>query len=88
MQQPQLVDVPGVRTHSGLIAQQVKSTLDSLGIADWAGWSLADKNDPASRQSLRYEEFIAPLIKSVQELSSQVVALQQRIAELESKNTP
>jgi hypothetical protein len=37
---------------------------------------------------LRYEEFIAPLIKSVQELSSQVVALQQRIAELESKNTP
>jgi len=88
MQQPQLVDVPGVRTHSGLIAQQVKATLESMGIADWAGWSLADKNDPASRQSLRYEEFIAPLIKSVQELSSQVVALQQRIAELESKNTP
>jgi hypothetical protein len=88
MQQPQLVDVPGIRTHSGLIAQQVKATLDSMGIADWAGWSLADKNDPTSRQSLRYEEFIAPLIKSVQELSSQVVALQQRIAELESKNTP
>ena len=63
---------------SDLSAQQVKSVLDELGIENFAGWVLANKDDPASTQGLRYTEFIAPLIKAVQELS-------QKVADLEAK---
>ena len=53
----------------GLIAQEVKQTLDAVGIGstEFAGWCLTDKNNPDSTQSLRYSEFIAPIIKSIQE---------------------
>jgi hypothetical protein len=68
----------GVRTFHGLSAQQVKATLDQLGVDSFAGWVLADKDDPDSIQGLRYGEFIAPLIKAVQELS-------QKVADLEAK---
>jgi hypothetical protein len=69
---------PGVRTFHGLKAQQVKATLDSLGVDDFAGWVLNNKDDDQSTQGLRYTEFIAPLIKAVQELS-------QKVADLEAK---
>ena len=69
---------PGQRIHHGLIAQEVKQTLDNLGIQDFAGWVLEDKDNPESTQGLRYTEFIAPLIKAVQELS-------QKVADLEAK---
>ncbi len=68
----------GVRTFHGLSAQQVKTTLDAMGIDSFAGWVLTDKDDPNSTQGLRYSEFIAPLIKAVQELS-------QKVADLEAK---
>jgi hypothetical protein len=74
---------PGERTFHGLLAQEVKSTLDEMGVEDFAGWTLDDKNDPDSRQGLRYTEFIAPLIKAVQELSAQNKALESRVAALE-----
>jgi hypothetical protein len=66
--------VPGKRTHWGLLAQQVKSVLPE-GI-DFGGWVQTDPNDPASEQGLRYEEFIAPLVKAVQELSMRVTAIE------------
>lgn len=69
----------GVRTFHGLSAQQVKATLDSMGIDSFAGWTLADKDDPNSTQGLRYSEFIAPLIKAVQELSQKVADLEARL---------
>jgi hypothetical protein len=68
--------VPGVRTHYGLLAQEIKAAIDACGCGDFAGWVLDDPNDPDSRQSLRYEQFIAPLIQAVRELSAQVTALQ------------
>lgn len=68
--------VPGSRTHWGLIAQEVKSSVDSAGVEDFAGWVLLEKNNPDSEQALRYEEFIAPLIKAVQELTARVEALE------------
>jgi hypothetical protein len=40
---------------------------------------LADKDDPDSTQGLRYGEFIAPLIKAVQELSQKVADLEARL---------
>jgi len=69
----------GVRTFHGLSAQQVKTTLDQLGVDSFAGWVLADKDDPESTQGLRYSEFIAPLIKAVQELSQKVADLEARL---------
>jgi hypothetical protein len=66
---------PGQRTFYGLKAQQVKKVMDNLGI-DFAGWVLTDVNDPLSQQALRYDQFLAPLIKAVQELSDRVAALE------------
>ena len=72
------VSVPGNRTHYGLIAQEVKQVLEQTNIEDFAGWVLLDKEDPDSEQALRYEEFISPLIKAVQELTARVKALEEQ----------
>ena len=70
--------IPGKRTHYGLIAQEVKSALDAANVGDFAGWVQDDITNPDSFQSVSYEQFISPLIKSVQELSN-------RLNELEGK---
>lgn len=62
--------VSGVRTHFGLIAQEVKEILPE-GV-DFGGWVIANPEDNNSTQALRYEQFIAPLIKAVQELSAKI----------------
>jgi hypothetical protein len=69
----------GMRTFHGLSAQQVKATLDQLGVESFAGWVLSDKDDPNSLQGLRYSEFIAPLIKAIQELSQEVADLKAKL---------
>jgi hypothetical protein len=68
-----------IRRHQGLIAQEVRALIDP---DKFAGWVLEDKNDPDSRQSLRYEEFIAPLIKAVQELTVRLEAAEAKLANL------
>lgn len=68
--------IPGTRTHWGFVAQEVKDAMTQAGIEDAAVWCLADKDDPDSRQSLRYEELIAPLVKAVQVLAAKVEALE------------
>lgn len=65
--------VAGVRTHYGLIAQEVKAAVDASGVEDFSGWVL--KEDGI--QALTYDEFISPLIKAVQELSTRVAQLEQ-----------
>ena len=70
---------PGVRTHYGLLAQEVKNVLDQENVGDFAGWVLEDINDPNSPQGLNYAQFIAPLIKAVQELSAEVTALKSKV---------
>lgn len=77
--------VPGVRTHYGLIAQEVKEAIDKAGVGDFSAWQLAKKDDPESAQSLSYEGFICPLIKAVQELSAENEALKARLAAIEEK---
>jgi hypothetical protein len=75
----------GVRKHYGLISQEVKQAVDNSGVDDFAGWVQDDMSDPDSHQSISYEQFIAPLIKSVQELSAEVQTLKAKVAELEAK---
>ena len=70
-------DIPGTRTHYGFLAQQVKEVLDTVAPGeDFSGWVLTDKDNPESEQALRYEEFIAPMAKAIQELSSRLDALE------------
>jgi hypothetical protein len=65
--------VAGKRVHYGLIAQEVKAAVDGSGVEDFGGWILKEDDS----QALRYEQFIAPLIKAVQELSTRVTQLEQ-----------
>jgi hypothetical protein len=58
--------IPGKRYHEGLIAQEVKESLDLYGV-DSAIWINAQDGS----QGLRYEELISPLIKAMQELKSE-----------------
>lgn len=69
---------PGRRMHYGLLAQQVLAALEGR---DFGGHVLADPEDAESEQGLRYDAFIAPLIRAVQELA-------ERVAALERKSTP
>ncbi len=70
-------DLPGQRTHYGFIAQEVKEALDLVAPnQDFSGWVLTDKDNPNSEQALRYEEFISPMVKAIQELSARLDALE------------
>lgn len=68
--------VPGKRTHFGLIAQEVKAALPQ-GV-DFGGWVLTNEENVNSQQALRYDQFIAPLIKAIQELSAEVAVLKSK----------
>jgi len=65
------------RYHHGLIAQEVKAVLDAQGI-DFGGYQDRKIKGGGDVLSIGYDELIAPLIKSIQELTA-------RIAQLEAK---
>ena len=67
--------VAGKRTHYGLLTTNVK---DAAGDHDFGGYIKTDIDNPESEEALRYDEFIAPLIKAVQELSAKVAALEAK----------
>jgi Chaperone of endosialidase len=71
------------RFHHGLIAQEVKEVLTQKGI-DFGGYQDHSISGGDDVLSLGYDQFIAPLIKAVQELSTQNEALIIRISVLES----
>jgi len=75
--------VPGIRTHWGFIAQEVKEAVDATGV-DFGGWVLTDKEDPDSQQALRYDQFIAPLTKALQETMAELEALKAEVAALKA----
>jgi hypothetical protein len=75
--------VPGERTHWGFIAQEVKQAVDAAGV-DFGGWVLTDKDDPDSQQALRYDQFIAPLTKALQEALAKIETLEAKVAALEA----
>lgn len=71
----------GKRDHAGLIAQDVKATLDEFGI-DFAlfrdesiGATEAHKERASDKLALCYQELIPVLVRAVQELSAEVETL-------------
>ena len=72
------------RYHYGLIADELKGTLDELGV-DFGGYQDHGINDGMCVKSVGYEELISPLIKAVQELSAQVDVLKQQLKGKQSR---
>jgi len=58
------------RLHHGLIAQEVKETMDSLGV-DFGGYQDHKINGGDDILSIGYGELIGPLIKAIQELKAE-----------------
>ena len=59
--------------HYGLIAQEVKATLEAHNITDFGGH---DVIEDSGIQAISEQMFVHPLIKAVQELSAKVTALE------------
>jgi hypothetical protein len=78
---PKKEPIAGKRNHYGLIAQEVKEV---LGDTDFGGWVIEDLDDAESAQSLRYDQFVSPLIKAVQEQQTMIEALEARVTLLET----
>ena len=74
----------GERNHSGLIAQELKETMDNMGI-DFGVYQDHKVNGGHDVLTVGYEELIAPLIKSVQELTQKVEEQQKEIDELKQQ---
>ena len=79
--------INGVRTHYGLVAQQVKEAMDSVGLTDmdFAGWIKSPVVDEDGKDTgeytygLRYTEFIPLLLKVVQEQQKQINELKAAV---------
>jgi hypothetical protein len=67
------------KTHYGLIAQEVSQSLAEFNVHNFGGY-----DTDGQYLALRYEEFISPLIKAVQEQSKIIMELQKRVETLES----
>ena len=75
------------RFHQGFIAQQVKEIADEIG-HDFAGYQDHTINGGLDIKTLAYSEFIAPIVKSIQELKTIIDTQQQQIsAQQEQINT-
>jgi hypothetical protein len=70
----------GVRTHYGFIAQEVKAAVPEN--VDFGGFVQEPDDGP---MSLRYHEFIGPLVKAIQELNAKVDAQAAEIAALKGQ---
>ncbi|MFS0643660.1 tail fiber domain-containing protein [Siminovitchia sp. 179-K 8D1 HS] len=73
----------GKRFHHGLIAQEVKQYIDSLGI-DFGGFQDHQVNGGEDLYTIGYEELIAPMIKAIQELSSNLEKVKSELESLKS----
>jgi hypothetical protein len=63
-----------VKVWDGLIAQDVKESIDESGTT-FSGWS----EDANGKQGIQYSAMVVPLIKAVQELSAEVKSLKQQL---------
>jgi len=67
------------KIHYGFVAQEVKEAMDSLGHSEFPVW----KENRDGMQELGETELITPLVKAVQELSSENKQLKDKLNDLE-----
>jgi hypothetical protein len=65
----------------GLIAQEVKTALDAAGVDTFLGWS----EEKDGTQMISESMFVFPLIKAIQELSTQVDELKSELLALKGE---
>lgn len=64
------------RYHHGFIAQEIESVLNAHNI-DFGGFQDHAKNGGADVKTIGYTEFIAPIIKAIQELSAKIELIEK-----------
>ena len=76
----------GKRPHYGFIAQEVKKVIDELGV-DFGGYVDPKINNPDTKEyiGLGYNEFIAPMVKAIQEQQAMIETLKAEIELLKKK---
>ena len=72
------------RYHHGFIAQEVKQTMDVMGI-DFGGYQDHTIKGGQDKLSISYTELIAPMIKAIQELKIEVNMLKAQVETLQNK---
>jgi len=70
------IDIGEHKMYDGLIAQEVKTAMDELGI-DFSGWR--KNHGESGMQTLAYSDFVMPLINAVKELKKEVDELKKRL---------
>lgn len=78
------IDKAGKRFHQGFVAQEVKEVLEELDV-DFAGYQDHKINGGEDVLSLGYTEFIAPIVKAIQQQQEMIETQQQKIAWLEQQ---
>ena len=68
----------GKRPHYGLVAQEVKGAMNELGV-DFAGYLDSKIDGGEDVLSLGYTEFIAPMIKAIQQQQAMIEQLQKEV---------
>jgi hypothetical protein len=78
-----------VRSHQGLVAQQVKAAADALGV-DFGGYKQRSMKEPSAPEehALDYAEIIAPLVRAVQELADRIERFEARAATVRPAAAP
>ena len=73
------------RTHYGMISQDVEDLMTELNMdsKDFAGFVKSPTDDGNYVYGLRYEEFIAPMIKMIQNQQEEIENLKNKIVNLE-----
>lgn len=72
------------RYHHGLIAQEVKQVMDTMGV-DFGGYQDHTIKGGQEQLSIAYTELIGPMIKAIQELTTKNRDLELRIQALEGR---
>ena len=66
------------------IKEDIGEALDKFSITDFGGWKI-DSTHEKERQEISEQMFVYPLIKAVQELSTQVITLQNEVNTLKGE---
>ena len=81
-----VTEVPGKRQHFGFGAQDVEKLVNDAGVDFGGHVKYVDDTDGKEYQALRYNQFIAPMVKAMQEQQAIILDLKERVASLEARS--